>query len=172
MRASDFVINFHGLALGVHHFNFEIEDAFFEWIEDSELNEGQVNVNVSLEKQERMLIFDFDIEGSVVVECDRCLEIFDLDIEGRQKLIVKFGETYAEESDDVIILPQMVHQIDLSQYIYEYIHLLIPLQKVHGEDEDGQSLCDPEQIQRIEELSKSKEIDPRWEKLRGFTLDN
>ncbi|MCX6270704.1 MAG: DUF177 domain-containing protein [Bacteroidetes bacterium] len=172
MHDGDFVINFHGLALGVHQFNFEIDDSFFEWVEDTELSEGDIAVNVTLDRQERMLVFDFDISGSVFVPCDRCLDPFDLPVEGKQKLIVKFGEQFGEESDDVIILPSVVHQIDLSQYIYEYIHLLLPYQRVHPEDEEGNSLCDQEQLKRLEELSKVKEIDPRWDKLRGFALEN
>jgi uncharacterized metal-binding protein YceD (DUF177 family) len=61
----------------------------------------------------------------------------------------------------------------MSQYIYEYIHLLLPMRKVHGTDEDGNSLCNPDVISRITE-EEHEPGDPRWEVLRKLkdNIDN
>ena len=30
------------------------------------------------------------------------------------------------------------HELDIKQYLYEFIHLALPIQRVHPEDKDGQ----------------------------------
>ena len=71
-----FVIQFSGLKNGDHNFNFEVTDKFFEKIEYSEIKKGKVNVDVLLNKQENMLVFNFSINGFVNVICDRCSDPF------------------------------------------------------------------------------------------------
>ena len=72
-----FSINFINLSLGVHAFEFDLDEQFFEAYEEDEISKARVKVLVSLEKQERMLVLCFDIKGSVNVMCDRCLDQFD-----------------------------------------------------------------------------------------------
>ena len=86
-----FIIPFAGLKEGIHDYAFDIDAAFFESFEYSEVKQGNVHVDVILERQERMLIFNFNIRGNVQVPCDRCLSSLDLTIEGHERLIVKFG---------------------------------------------------------------------------------
>ena len=58
-----FIIPHYGLKPGWHHYDFEIEDAFFEAFEYSEIQTGQVTIGVDLEKQERMFILHFSIKA-------------------------------------------------------------------------------------------------------------
>ena len=160
-----FVIPFSGLKVGNHPFAFEIEDKFFEHFDYSEIKKGRIHVDCLLEKQVRMMVFHFDLSGIVKVLCDRCGEEFDLPVEGSQKLIVKFGADHVEESEDILVITEKEHELDVSQFLYEYVHLLLPIRKVHGTDEKGNSLCDPEVIRYIKE-SEDYLADPRWEVLR------
>ena len=89
-----FVIPYSGLALGNHQFEFILGDKFFESIEYSEIKHGQLLAVINLEKQERMLVFDFDINGIVRVECDRCLDDLEIEVSDTERLIVKFGEEH------------------------------------------------------------------------------
>jgi len=171
-RLKEFVIPFVGLKAGEHLFDFEIGKAFFECFDTAEFQEGNIKVSVALEKQERMLIWDFMIKGTVHMNCDRCFEEFDLNFGGSEKLIVKFGDESIEESDEVVVIPEKAYQFDLSQYIFEFIHLLLPYKKVHGEDKNGQSLCNQATVAKIEEHNIKAHSDPRWDalnKLRGET---
>ncbi len=164
-----YVIPFSGLKAGIYQYSFDIDGKFFDHFEYSEIKQAKVRVNVEMERKQRMLLFRFDISGSVRVPCDRCLEEFDLEIGGQDQLIVKFGEVFEEESEDIIIIREEDHEIDLSQYIYEYINLLIPFKKVHGEDDKGNSLCNPDILKYIasqEEEKGESRTDPRWEALR------
>jgi uncharacterized protein len=160
-----FIIPFIGLKVGNHPFTFEIEDKFFDHFEYTEIRKGRLHVDCLLEKQARMMVLYFDIIGSVRVPCDRCAEEFDLPIEGKQKLIVKFGSDHTEEAEDILVITEKEHELDVSQFLYEYVHLLLPFKKTHGTDENGNSLCDPDVIRYIKE-TEDHPADPRWEVLQ------
>lgn len=165
-----FIIPFSGLKAGNHTFTFEIDDKFFEHFEYSEIRKGEVHIDCLLEKQARMMVLFFDIAGTVKVPCDRCAEEFDLQVEGKQKLIVKFGADHLEESEDVLVITEKEHELDISQYLYEYVHLLLPIKKVHGTDDQGNSLCNPEVLRFIKEV-EDHPVDPRWEVLNKLKDD-
>jgi len=167
-----FVIPFGGLKPGTHQYSFEIDDLFFEKFEHSEIKKGKVTVEITIEREEKMLILNFNINGKVEVPCDRCYETFLLPFGGRERLIVKFGESFHEEDEEVLIIPTGETQIDVSPFIYEFVHLLIPVRRVHPEDENGISLCDPDIIKRIDEREESSGPDPRWEVLKKLKPKN
>ena len=174
--ARDFVISFGSLGKGEYEFQFDVNDSFFQRFENSIIQKGQVDVLVVLEKKENLLLLDFTMEGTVTVQCDRCLEDLDLDIESFNELIVKLGEETGEEAEDVIVISTREHDLDVAQYIYEYISVLIPMRNVH-EDEEGNPDCDPEVLKVLEkhiapeEKEENPPADPRWDALKGINLN-
>ena len=167
-----FVISFKGLKPGEHQYDFDIDDLFFDSFEYSELKKGQIHVHLNMMKEETMLILQFNLAGKITVPCDRCFEPVDIPVEGDEELIIKFGSDFHEESESIQIIPEGEGQIDVSNFIYEYIHLLVPARKVHPEDEEGNSSCDPEIIKRLDTIAPSSEPDPRWEVLKKLTTKN
>ena len=165
-----FIIPFSGLKAGNYNFTFEIDDKFFEHFEYSEIKKGKLHINCLLDKQVRMMVLYFDITGTVRVTCDRCAEEFDQPVEGKQKLIVKFGADHTEESEDILVITEKENELDVSQILYEYVHLLLPFKKIHGTDENGNSLCDPEVIRFITH-TEDHPVDPRWEVLQRLKND-
>jgi len=170
-RLRDYHIQFVGLEPGLHEFEFEVNDSFFEHFEFSLIQHGEVHVKVALEKSERMMIYTVGLEGKVLVTCDRCTDEFYFPVSDTQKLIVKLGAEYFEESEDVVVIPETDYQFDLSPYIYEFIHLALPVQLVHPDDEQGNSTCDPEMLRILESLSTTENVDPRWEALKKLNTD-
>lgn len=168
----EYIIPFGGLKIGNHTFDFNVDEDFFACFEGTELSQGRVKVTATMEKTERMLVFNFLIDGVVSVVCDRCAGEFDLEIGGEETLFVKFGGEAAEEDDDVLVLPHDENRIDLSAAIYDYISLLVPFRKIHPEKEDGTSGCDPEMLARIEALKPLPRHDPRWETLNHIDPEN
>jgi uncharacterized protein len=164
-HADQYQIAFSGLNSGTHVFDFQIGDKFFEQVEDAEIEGGQVSVIVTMAKEERMMDLHLEINGKVKVPCDRCNELMDVEVKGTERLIVKLGDHYYEESEDVQVIPDTAHQFDLGPFLYEYIHLLLPIRRVHPEDEEGNSQCDPEILKKLKELSEQHIQDPRWEAL-------
>ena len=160
----EFVIPFLGLKDGIHDYAFDIDAAFFENFEYSEVKQGNVHVDVSLERQERMLIFNFILRGEVQLPCDRCLAPLSLPIEGSERLIVKFGQKWEEETEEILIIPETESRIDISSFIYEYIMLMLPYKRVHPEEE---GMCDQTVVGKLEQHT-SNGIDPRWEALKNL----
>ena len=172
--ARDFIINFGSLGPGEHEFEFEVNDSFFKRFEHSVIEKGSIDVLVVIEKKDSMLLFDFTMNGTVTVPCDRCLEDLDLDIESYNELIVKIGEENEELSDKVVVLSSKEYEIDVAQYIYEFITLIIPMRNVHDENENGQK-CDPEVLKELEKHIIHEEekppTDPRWDALKNINLN-
>jgi uncharacterized metal-binding protein YceD (DUF177 family) len=167
----NFVIPFVGLSSGEHHFDYHIDDKFFESFEFSEIKQANVSVDVTLEKRERMMVLTFKMLGSLNVTCSRCLDEFDFPVDLQETLYVKFGPEYIEEDDDVIIIPESESHFDISPFIYDYLNLIVPYRVVHPVDENGQSACDPDVIKRIEALTGNKMPDTRWDKLKDINLE-
>jgi len=158
-------IAFSGLTSGTHLFDFKVGDKFFELVRDTEIMGGRVMVAVTMVKEERMMDLHLAINGKVKVRCDRCNEPLEIGVEGNERLILKLGDRYEEVSEDVQVIPESAHQFDLGPFLYEYIHLLLPVRRIHPEDENGNSLCDPVIIKKLKELSENHAPDPRWEAL-------
>jgi uncharacterized metal-binding protein YceD (DUF177 family) len=167
-----FIIPFRGLKQGVHQYDYQIDKKFFQCLEYAQISNGNVKVGIELTKQERMLIFNFTIDGYVEVTCDRCLGEFNQALAGNEKLIVKFGEKWEEESEDVIIIPEGEYQFDISKYIYEYIVLLLPMQRIHPDDENGNTTCDQDMVARLGSHPGVSERDPRWDALLKLKNEN
>ncbi len=164
-------IPFRGLKEGRHNFHFDIDNTFFDHFESSEIKEGNVAVRVELENHSRFLELRFYIAGTVKVICDRCLDSFPLDIEEKNAVLyVRFGEENHEQTAELIILSDSENEINLAQYIYEFIHLALPSQRIHPE-KDGLSGCNPEMTEKLKEHSaggSKTTTDPRWDKLKGI----
>jgi uncharacterized protein len=126
-----------------------------------------------------MMVLHFDISGTVKADCDRCTEEFDLPIEGKYKLIVKVGgHLTGDEDDDIITVPANEHELDLSQHIYEYIALSLPIKRVHPDNEQGESTCNEEILEKLslflteeEKEEENEPTDPRWDNLKNINLN-
>jgi uncharacterized protein len=168
-----FSIPFTGLKIGKHQFDFEIDNSFFDAFEYSLVKKGDLKVVVELDKQETMLILQFQIDGTIELDCDKCLSFFNAPISVSERQIVKFAEDDLESDDlEIIILNKRESEIDVSGMIYEFITVSVPYIKVCEENGDG-AQCDQEMIARLESLSianKEEEEktndDPRWAALK------
>lgn len=175
-QLDEFLIPFAGLKLGKHQFEFQIGKSFFEDFNFDEYDDVQVKVNVILEKKSTLLELTFKHQGTVNVLCDLTGEPFDLPIKGKINLLVKFGEEFNNDNEELLILPHGEHQLDVKQYIYEMIVLSVPQKKVHPGVKDG-SLQTPA-LEKLKSLSvgepkteKESETDPRWDQLKKLLTD-
>ena len=168
---SQYTLPFSGLSEGKHQFDFKIDDRFFAEFEGSEVEKGDLEVAVELEKRSTYLRLSFSISGVVELVCDRCLENFSYPIKSKRELLVKFSEKPVEDEAELIYLHPTAFQVEAAQFIYEFVILSLPIRRIHPDGEDGKSLCDPVMIRKLEELryhgKTSKEPDdPRWNDLK------
>ena len=156
----DTTVRFSGLKPGRYSFDFDLGREFFEGFENEEICDGKVHIAAVLEKNERVMMFDFKIDGEVTTRCDRCLGEIKVPIEGTESLNVRLSDTETSDDENVAILPESAFEIDLAQWLYEYVAVRIPMQHVHAEGE-----CDSEVTRFIgsEEIEPEEEaVDPRW----------
>lgn len=167
----NYSIPFTGLALGKHLFEFDITDAFFDEFEYSLVKKADLKCKVELEKQETMLILDFDITGTVDATCDRCLSQYPQLLDIKEQQIAKFSDEEIAEDDEIITLGKSEHEIMLAGLIYEYINVAVPFILVCN-DEGNTSYCDKEMLDKLNKLTENNEqnesTDPRWDALKKF----
>ncbi len=177
-KTKEFLIPFIGLKLGKHHFEYQINNAFFENFDYQEFNNSNIKVNVVLEKKSTLLELVFKHKGTVNVPCDMTNEEFDLPVKGNMKLIVRFGDEYNNNNEELLIIPHGEFQINIAQYIYEMIVLSVPLRRIHPGIKDGslttEALTKLKEL-TVKELKKEntteENIDPRWDKLKQLLTD-
>ena len=145
----NFIIPLDGLAAGRKEFFWQAGKEFLESFGNTEILDAELDIKVTAEKSGRYTGVDCFVEGSVTVECDRCLEDLVLPVDLEILLSVKFGD---EESSDehqegereVIFLPEDNADMDISQIIYDYVCLSLPMQRCHEEGD-----CNPAVIEKL-----------------------
>ena len=170
----EYEVSFFGLKEGKHHFEYKIEKQFFEAFKYDEFIDTNIIVDLDLVKKSTLLELYFSFKGLVKVACDVTNEPFDLPIDGELELVVKFGNEYNDDNDEILIIPHGDHQINVAQYIYEMIILSIPNKKVHPGIEDGTLQSDV--LNKLKELEPKENknlnrIDPRWDDLKKLLTD-
>ena len=174
-RLKKYDISFAGLKQGEHRFDFEIDRAFLEEFGYDDFNDIHQKITIDLNKKSNLLELFLKNEGVVNVNCDVSNEPFDMPITGELFLVVKFGEQFDDENEELLILPHGEHQVNVAQYIYELVVLSIPVKRVHPDVENG--TLHSEILDKLEALSPKENvendqeyIDPRWETLKKVII--
>ena len=174
----DYTIPYVGLKIGKHHFDYQIDKKFFEHFEYDDFNDVDVKTELVFEKKTTLLELHFQVSGNVNVNCDITNEPYNQSINGSFDLVVKFGDDYNDDFEDIVILPHGEYEINVAQYIYELIILSVPAKRIHPGVEDG--TLDSDILKKLEELSPkgleekeetSEDIDPRWNTLKKLLTD-
>ena len=171
---------------------FVLDNLYFAHIDGPEVQKGKVNVELTVKKTPRAFELSFQTDGVVWVPCDRCLDEMEQSVSSSDKLLVKFGQEYAEEGDNLIVIPEDEGVINVAWFMYEFIALSIPMKHVHApgkcnktmtgklskhirtnaSDDEGDETFDVGADVVVEEEENVEEqIDPRWNELKKI-LDN
>ena len=136
-------IDYMSLTNGLHTFDFEVDNELFSEMEANEIKGGNCKVHACLSCSDSKLDVNVVISGSVVVECDRCLEDCNIPVEFSGLLTVRFSDLQHDYDGDVMWIAKG-DQLSLKQYIYESIVFSLPYRRVH--EEGG---CDTEMMARF-----------------------
>jgi len=188
-KFSIYKISLKSLSEGTHTFEYDLDNKFFEAIDGDEVKKGSVKAVVTVKRTSSSFEFHFDLKGMVQVPCSRCLDNLSQEVDAKNRLIVKFGTEYSEESDEIVTIPENEGEINIAWYLYEFIALSIPIKHVHapGEcnkavstklrkhravnaDDDGNEEMADDDFSDDE--SSNSESDPRWDALKGLNLDD
>lgn len=183
-------IDLKGMKENSAHYEFLLGNDFFAAIDSPELQKGKVTVELDVKKSAQAFELNFQSHGVVVVLCDRCLDEMDQEVTSTDKIFVKFGAEYADEGDNLIIVPEEDGDINVAWIMYEFIALAIPMKHVHAPgkcnkamsgklnkylrtsaddeedlepvDDDADATDENDVVEEVEE----KPIDPRWNELK------
>ena len=147
-----FTIPLAGLPFGHTDYQYVINDKFFEDRDYSEVKKGVVNLHLGVEKMETMFVLTMNFEGKVFLQCDRCGDDYEQKIEDSAEIYLKYGAEKNDEGEDVIIITKDDSEFDLSDLIYEYIILSLPIHRTH----DDESLCNQEVLAKLHNFSQSE----------------
>ncbi len=171
----EYSIPVQGLGNGVHRFQFEVDEAFFRHFPVSPVEAGTVSVALDFDKRPDMYVLEFEFEGTVKAECDRCLAEIDLPVAGRERLLVKFSQEAEPEEADVIYISPEAQRLNVAKYIYEYIVLAMPMIKVYDCENDENRVCNEEMLEYLDggapqtDEAAPDEINPVWEELKKLS---
>jgi len=175
MKQKEFSIPFSGLRQGKHDFQYTINNEFFESFGYDEFNGAAVVLDVVLRKMSTMLELEMVAQGAVNVNCDLTAEPFEQPISSELELVVKFGDEYNDDDDEILVIPHGEHQLNIAQYVYEMIVLAVPQKRIHPGVLDGtlqsEALKKLEELQPKERKEVIKESDPRWDELKKLLTD-
>ena len=183
-------IDLKGMQADSCKYEFVLDNLFFANIDGPEVQKGKVNVVLVVKKTSRAFELNFQTDGMVWVPCDRCLDDMEQLVSSTDNLLLKFGHEYAEEGDNLIVIPEEEGEINVAWLMYEFVALAIPMKHVHAPGKCNKAMTSKlSMLMRITpydvmaedtfapeeevELMNEEEtqVDPRWDELKKI-LDN
>ncbi len=171
----EYEIAWQGLKPGPHTYVYDIDDRFMQEREAAgDIRNWKAQITLVFDKHENFFMLHFDIDGNITVPCDRCGDDFALRLWDEFDLVIKLtGGDEAEMPEDevdVAFIPRSETVIDISNWLYEFLMLSVPLQHIHPDKPDGSPGCNEEALNLLEKLSENSEnaANPMWKGLEAF----
>lgn len=171
-----FEIAFVGLKPGIHEFEYVVDDKFFVEKGETDFANCHANIKLSLDKKSSFMLLKFEIGGKADVTCDRCGNNLGMDIWDEFNMLVKLVENpdelnEQEENPDVHYISRTESHIDVGNWIYEFVLLSFPMQKMCSEEKMGGPQCNNEVLEKLREMEvKDQEANANqlWKDLEQF----
>ena len=133
-------VDLKNLTPGIHEFEYLLENKFFVDIDGDQVQKGKVKVNLTVKRSSMMFEMNFQIEGVVMVPCDRCLEpvatVFDLNISRITKgNVTDESEVESEDLDEANYIDG--YTLDVDQLVGSEILIGWPTKILCSEDCKG-----------------------------------
>jgi len=175
-----FKIDLKALTEEVTSLDYELDNSYFAALSDAEIKGGSLHVSGSIRKAVGFFELLFDINGTVCIPCDRCLDDMDQPIETNLRLVAKLvsrdliGEgSRTPTEDDVVMVEESDDVLDIAWFIYESIALAVPIQHVHqpGDCNDAMMrVLNEHSAARSSDADANQDTDPRWDILKKLNV--
>lgn len=172
----EYEIAFVGLKPGNHLFEYQIKDQFFVPYGAQDFKNCAATVKLNLEKNNGFMLLQFDVDGQLESSCDRCGDDLPLQLWDEFKIIVKLVDepdtlNEQEEDPDVFYISRTESHLHVSDWIFEFINLSIPLQKKCKDLPNGTTGCNPSVLEKLEQMKRDAAADSHttvWKGLDQF----
>lgn len=171
----EYEIAFVGLKPGVHEYNYEIDDKFFEDYQEQDFRHMKAAVKLLLEKNNSFMRLKFEVGGKTEVTCDRCNSNLPIDLFDEFTVTVKMTDepevmNEQEEDPDVYYISRGESHLDVKDWIYEFLILSIPMQKTCEYEQMDGPYCNPAARDLLNNLRPEDEESTKsiWKGLEKF----
>jgi uncharacterized metal-binding protein YceD (DUF177 family) len=163
-----------------YRYTFEGNDSFFAAFEQDWVQNGDFHAVVDLAKSATMIQVHFEISGHIRLVCDRSMEEFDYPFQVNEQVIYKYSDHSEDLGDNLFLIERRASRLDLSQDLFDFIALQVPMKKLHprflseAEAMDGDIFIYTTVKELTEEEIKKQadEVDPRWAALKKLKDNN
>lgn len=181
---------------GEQEFHYQLGKDFFRNMESTDIRDANVGVDLTVKHRNGVYDLNFSCTGEVTVACDRCLDDLELPVDTAYHVTVKYGDSYKDDSDEFIEIPESDNYLNVAYMMYDTISLAVPIKHVHplGKcnramssllkkhrtrvegDEDAE--LEEELIEEMEsgqvqaEKPAEPETDPRWDALKNLSVED
>ncbi|MBR5808018.1 MAG: DUF177 domain-containing protein [Alistipes sp.] len=139
-----YIIDAQTLQQQSFEFDLEVGMELFETMEMSDITGADYKFRVvGTRLTSNKLEIEVDGEGSVVTQCDRCLDDVTIEAEASGAMVVYFGDE-AKPFDGEEVTLQRGDELSIAQFIYDSIMLDLPIVRAHKPED-----CNPEMLARI-----------------------
>ncbi|MCM1483682.1 MAG: DUF177 domain-containing protein [Muribaculaceae bacterium] len=186
------------MPVGTHSFEYHLGKQFFANMESADIHDADLSVALTVTHKQDIYHLEFQIQGTITLICDRCLDDLIFPVDTTYAINVKYGEDYNDEADDLLIIPESDNYLNVAYILYDTVALTIPIKHVHpmgkcnrqmsamlkkhrarpaSSDEDAEleetliEEMDSMNMDSDESDSTPAATDPRWDALKGLSSD-
>ena len=173
---SEFKLPLKSMPIGSQEFEYHLGKEFFAKMESSDIQDADLNVTLTVVHKSDVYDMTFVIEGEMTLICDRCLDEMQQLVDVEYHVVVKYGDEYCDDLDEVIEIPENENYFNVASLIYDTVSLEIPMVHIHPEGECNQEMDAVLNQLEVGESDESdddnQDIDPRWAKLKELSENN
>lgn len=188
-KFSAYKLPLKSLAPGTHEFDYKLDKQFFANMEYDDVRDADLDVHLTVVYDNDLYKLHFDIKGTVLMLCDRCLDDLVIPIDTTYDINVEYGDDYNDESDDLLIIPSSDNELNVAYMLYDTVVLAIPIKHVHpmgkcnrqmsallkkhraGLSAEDEALAESV-MDSLDDVADADDApaatDPRWDALKGL----
>jgi uncharacterized protein len=168
---SAYSLPIQGLKNGLHSYQYTLDNEFFRHFEDSPITAALLEAQVDVDKRSDMMVLEFQLDGYIETECDRCTAMIKMPMSGQQTLYVKYSDSPGEEDDEVVFIGREWSDFNLAKYLYEFSVLALPIINTYDCENDDPLPCNTDVLDKLQAESSSDDDDapsenPIWDALK------
>jgi len=171
----EFEIAFVGLKSGLTEFDYELGEEFFEAEKPVDFENCHATVKLTLDKHSDFIQLKFEVGGTADVQCIRCGNPLEVNLWDDFNILVKMVDNPAEMNEsnddpDVFFISKTESHLNIKDWLFEFVQLSIPTHPECGEDESGETKCNKEVLDMLDNLKQKEEKNENsiWKGLDKF----
>jgi len=192
-KFTEFKLALKSLPKGNNEFRYHLGKQFFENMENSDVREANLDVKLDVCSNNSFYELTFAVTGEITLLCDRCLDDLDIPIDTGYHVVVKYGESYDDSTDELLVIPESDNYLNVAYMLYDTVMLAIPIKHVHpqgkcnramsallkkhrsrGDDPEFEDQLLDEDIDSVadNDTEDDSNTDPRWNALKKLANEN